>query len=55
MMCDKARAILGGMSEAAKNYVIRGKDRMMSWSNGVSRRLLRGLCAFAPLREPPPE
>jgi len=50
MACDRARAILGGMSKAAKNYVIRGKDSVMSGSNGVSRRLLRGLCAFAPLR-----
>ncbi len=41
MMCDKAQAILGGMREAAKNYVMRGKDRVMSWSNGVSQRLRR--------------
>jgi len=43
------------MSEAKKLYVMGGKDRVMSGSNGVSRRLLRGLCAFAPLRETPPE
>jgi hypothetical protein len=55
MMCDKARAILGGMSEVTKLYVMGGKDRVISGSNGVSRRLLRGLYAFAPLREPPPE
>jgi hypothetical protein len=41
MMCDKARAILGGMREAAKNYVMRGKDRVMSRSNEVARRLRR--------------
>jgi hypothetical protein len=39
MMCDKARLILGGMDEAAKNYVMRGKDRVMSWANGVTRWL----------------
>jgi len=36
MKCDKARAILGGVREAAKNYVMRGKDRVMSWSDGVA-------------------
>jgi len=41
MMRDKARAILGVMREAAKNYVMGGKDRVMSWSNGVARRLRR--------------
>jgi len=40
------RAILGGISEAAKNYVIRVKDRVMSWSNGVAPRLERD--QFAP-------
>ncbi len=39
MVCDQARAILGGMSEAAKNYVMGGKDRVMSWSHGVAQRL----------------
>lgn len=33
MMRDRARSILRGMSKAAKNYVIRGKDRVMSGPN----------------------
>jgi hypothetical protein len=27
------------MREAAKNYVMGGKDRVMNWSNGVALRL----------------
>jgi len=38
MICDQARAILGVTSEAAKNYVTRGKDRVMNWPNGVAPR-----------------
>jgi hypothetical protein len=41
MMRDRARSILGGMSKAAKDYVIGGKDRVMSGSKDVSRRLRR--------------
>jgi hypothetical protein len=33
------RAILGEMSETAKNYVTRGNDRVMSWANLVTQRL----------------
>jgi hypothetical protein len=47
-MCDKAREILGGTREAAKNYVMGGKDRVMSWSNGVSQRLKQKCPAPAP-------
>ena len=32
-MVDRARAILSGAGEVAKNYVIRGKDRVMSGPN----------------------
>ncbi|HEY7182238.1 MAG TPA: hypothetical protein VIC84_12500, partial [Blastocatellia bacterium] len=39
-MGDQARAILGGMIEVAKNYVTSGKDRVMSWANSESRRLI---------------
>jgi hypothetical protein len=51
MVCDRAGAILGGMSEAKKLYVMGGKDRVMSGSKGVSRRLLSGLCENRRLNE----
>jgi len=38
MMYGQARTILGGISEAAKNYVIKVKDRVRSWPNGVAQR-----------------
>src|SRR5262245_15809307 len=38
MMCDKARAILGGVRKAAKHYVMKGEGRVMSWSDGMMRR-----------------
>jgi hypothetical protein len=38
MICDQAGAILDGLSEAAKNYVMRGKDRVMSWAISVAQR-----------------
>jgi hypothetical protein len=37
-MCDQAGAILGMMSGETKNYVMGGKDRVMSGSNAVAQR-----------------
>jgi len=50
----RSRAILGGISEAAKNNVIRGEDRVMNWPNGVAlwidHRDIDGLRRGNPLR-----